>query len=186
MAKRLAILLSWVAACGGSGAGAPVCPTSALAPGATEVVAQGLPGTEGLTFSPDGRLFVSAGDQILEVKPDGSTSKVADVPKAVGTAWWNGALYVASGDDGTNAAGGLREAQGRGAIYRVVPGQAPTLFATGILAPNFVAVAPWGELLVSDDCPSNTVIYAVSAQGVVRTWLDGIASANGLAFDAAG
>lgn len=176
-----------LAACGGgTGTDAGSCPASPLAVGATEVVVSGLTGTEGLTFSPDGRLFVASGDVVLEVFANGTTRKLADVPTTVGTAWWNGALYVASGDDGTHAPGNFCDATRKGALYKVTPEGAVTRFATGIRAPNFLAVAPWGELLVADDCLSNTALYAVSAQGVVRPWLEGIPSANGLGFDAAG
>lgn len=160
----------------------PQCP-DAHAAGEWSVFSAGLGPTEGIAFSDDGRLFVSAGERIIEVFPNGTHREFAEVTRTVGLAWWKDALYVASADDGSGVYSSFCAPGNRGAVWRVSRDGEVTRFATGILAPNFLAVTPWDTLLVSDDCPSNTRIYEVNAAGETRVWSDGVPSANGLAFD---
>lgn len=160
----------------------PVC-EAGDAPGTVTLFAADVGPTEGITFSDDGRLFASGGDRILELAADGSARVFATVPKVVGLAWWGDALFAASGDDGTGeSTGAFCDATRRGAIYRISREGVVTRFAVGIRAPNFLAVTPWGRLLVSDDCVTNDRIFEIDASGVVRPWLGGIVSANGLGF----
>ena len=74
------------------------CPNS-LEVGAVEVLSTGFEKTEGLVFSPDGRLFVSAGDIVAEIQPDGTWSDVAELQGGVGLAWWGGLLVAAGYPD---------------------------------------------------------------------------------------
>lgn len=166
----------------------PACDAGSA--GEVRVLAEGLSGAEGLAFSPDGRLFVSAGSRIVEVHPDGRVDEIAAVPRSVGIAWWGEALFVASGDDDTGGeALPFCAPAAHGAVWKVdVASGTAEVFALGggIQQPNFLTVTPWGTLLVSDDCAANTVIHEVSATGEVHVWLDGIPSANGMAFDRSG
>jgi sugar lactone lactonase YvrE len=160
-----------------------VCPAGPAAGNVTEF-AIGLNGTEGIAFTSDGRLFVGSGGKILELNADGSSREHASVPQTVGMAAWNGALYVASGDDGSHDPGAFCADSRKGAIYKVTMDGQVSLFATGIKQPNFVTVTPWNTLLVADDCASNNNIYEVNAQGQTSVWIDSVPSANGMAFDA--
>lgn len=155
-------------------------------PGTVSVFAEGLGATEGIAFSPDGRLFVSRWRDVAELKADGTFEVRAELPRTVGLAWWDDALFVASGDDGTGGSGDFCAETRRGAVYRMTAEGQVTLFANGIRAPNFLAVTPWDTLLVSDDCGTNLRIYEVSKTGMVSGFHDGVPSANGLAFDAPG
>lgn len=161
-----------------------VCPTGP-APGTVSVFAKDIRGTEGIAFTADGRLFVTSGDDVIELDGDGSQRKFATVPKTVGMAAWNNALYVASGEDGSEAPGGFCAETRKGAVYRVDMEGKVTRFATGIRQPNFVTVTPWNTLLVSDDCAANKNIYEINAAGETSVWLDSVASANGMAFSPA-
>lgn len=156
---------------------ASACPGSPAA-GTVEVLAtgfevDGVVGTEGVAFSPDGRLFVggsAAGGAgfVAEVQPDGSWAVLADVPGSVGLAWWQDQLVVASG-------------AGEGGVVGVdVDSGATTWLATGVPSANFPLPTPWGSLLVA----THTVdrIYEVSAAGAVSIWADALETPNGLAF----
>lgn len=152
-------------------------------PGEVEEFATGFKGTEGIAFSDDGRLFVSSGNAILEILPDGASIPFASVPSTLGLAWWNDALYVASGHDGeTEGSFSFCDDERPGAVWRVAKDGTAEVFATGIRAPNFLTVTPWGTLLVSDDCASRDRIYEVTEQGETRPWVEGVPSPNGLAF----
>ena len=135
-------------------------------------------GTEGVTFSPDGRLFVSKGDEVAEVYPDGSHQIVASVPAEVGLAWWNGELIVASGDAG--------QPDGLGGIYAVdVDTGASRVLTSGIANANFPTVTPWGTLLVSTPSADEEIVE-VNIDGDVSLWTDAVSSPNGMVFSADG
>lgn len=161
----------------GDPGGAPACWTD-LAPGEAVAVAEGLTdGTEGVAFV-DGRLFVSVDDGVVEIGPDGTTTPLATTGAALGLAPAEGGLLVAdpgeftldgSGDDGRVLFVGLD-----GSV---------TELATGLPNPNFVATAPWGEVLVSDD--THDTLWAVG-KGGARVWVEGVTSPNGLGFSPEG
>ncbi len=155
-----------------------VCADS-LAPGTVQVFATGLTGgTEGIAFSPSGRLFVSRGDVVEEVFPDGQHEEIAQIPAEVGLAWWNGELLVASGDSG--------EPDGLGGVYAVdVDSGAVRLLAGGISGANFPAVTPWGTLLVSTPSGDEEIVE-VTADGDVTLWSSEVPSPNGIGFSADG
>ncbi len=147
--------------------------------GAVRVFATGLlGGTEGIAFSPDGRMFVSRGDALEEVSPDGSHAVISDVPGQVGLTFWNGELIIASSDDGTG--GGL------GGVYAVdVDTGSSRLLAGGIDSANFPVVSPWDTLLVATPGAAEG-IYEVSDAGEVSLWTDEVPSPNGIGFAADG
>jgi sugar lactone lactonase YvrE len=157
-------------------------PCEGSAPGTVEVIADGFVGTEGIAFSPDGRLFVSDqdpdGDYVAEVFPDGSWEVVAQAPGAIGLAWWGEQLLVASSDSGLG--------DGTDGVFRVDvdSGEVSLLGAAGLEGANFVTVTPWGALLVSD--PQLEVILSLEGGGGAEIWLDPIQSPNGMAFTEGG
>ncbi len=148
-------------------------PCADSAPGTVHVLATGFSGTEGIAFSPDGRLFVSDGDDIAEVQPDGSWQVIAQVPDSIGLAWWGERLLVASSDSGLG--------DGQDGVFRVdVDTGAVALIGQGIPGANFVTVTPWDTLLVTD--PGADGILEMTADGDVSPWSDQPISPNGTAF----
>ena len=154
-----------------------VCDGSFRAPTvlATGFEVDGITGTEGLAFSPDGRLFVggsgvTGGGYVAEVFPSGDWEMVASVPSSVGMVWHEGELLVATGDVG-DGTGGLVGVDVDSGGVRVV--------ASGIPSANFPAVTPWGTVLVSS--PSGTTLWEVDGNEV-REWVSGVPSPNGMAF----
>jgi sugar lactone lactonase YvrE len=142
--------------------------------GATTVFATGFQGTEGLTFSNDGRLFVGDGDVIAEVQPDGTWEQVATVPGSIGQAWWGGRLMVASSDDGAGADG----------VYAVDVDSGDVQLFASVEGANFLTVSPWGTLIVTD--PGLDRVLEVDGDGAVTPWIAELISPNGTAFTADG
>lgn len=159
---------------------APTDPCADSAPpGSVRVVATGFfGGTEGIAFSPDGRLFVSRGDVVEEVFPDGSHEEFASIPAEVGLTFWGGELIVASGDDGLPG--------DDGGVYAVdISDGAVRLLAGGIPGANFPVVTPWDTLLVSTPVGAEEIVE-VSAGGDVLLWSADVPSPNGIGFSADG
>lgn len=139
-------------------------------------------GTEGITFV-DGHLLVGFPTGVVEVGPDGQVGTSTPLDHALGLAPAEGGVLVADpGEftfDGSGTDGHLR-------YVSLSPGYSADL-ASGIPNPNFVTTTPWGEVLVSDD--TGETIFAVDysdGAGIVRDWLNGIPSPNGMAFSADG
>lgn len=147
-------------------------------PGTVHVFAEGFEGTEGITFSPESRMFVSDQGKIHEVFPDGSWEQVAEVPAAIGLAWWGDDLLVAAGDSGLG-----NDLDG---VFRVdVDTGDVDLIGEGLAGANFVTVTPWGTLLVSD--PDVEHLQEIQGGGAAaEPWVSGIPSPNGMAFNEAG
>ena len=163
------------------------CPADSLEAGQVVVFATGLEhdgttGTEGLVFSPDGRLFVGGaaylgGGFVAEVQTDGSHQILAPMTATVGLEWWHDQLVVAVGQDG--AAGPT------GGLMWVDPDSgAATVLADDVPSANFPVATPWDTLLVSS--PSGETVWQVDASGGTSLWLDGVTSPNGMVFDASG
>jgi sugar lactone lactonase YvrE len=132
-------------------------------------------GIRGIAFSPDGRLFVAAGDAVVEVYSDGSSVEVAAVERVLGLAWWGTELAVSSWDSGLG--------DGRAGLYRVaVDSGAVVPLVNGIEGAEVLAVSPWGSLLAADRIGGR--VFEVTGAGTVSVWLEGLDSPSGLAFDA--
>lgn len=150
-----------------------VCPQDRV--GETTVLADGFESTEGVAFSPDGRLFVSAGDVVAEIQPDGSWQEVAPVPAGIGLAWWHDRLLVASSDAGADAA--------LDAVWSVDVDAGTAEVLTALTGANFITVTPWDTLLVTDPGASGVLEVGDAA---VSVWMEALESPNGTAFDADG
>jgi len=150
-------------------------PCEGLELGKVEVFASGFGGNEGISFSPDGRMFISAGEAIIEIFDDGTWSQVATVAGSIGLAWWNEHLMVAANDSGLG--------NGLDGVFKVDVDMGTTeLLGTGIEGANFLTVTPWGTLLVAAD--SAPGIQEITSDGQVSVWAAGVPSPNGMAFNA--
>lgn len=161
--------------------GAPSNCWDDLEVGTFEVLYDGFAdGSEGVSFTTDGRLIVSTtvdGDGTLwNLSASGEATVFAEVPYALGLApRADGGLWVAS-------IGELMQPDG--AVYRVSAEGEPTLVATGIDSPNFATVAPDGSVLISDDF--DTRVFRVDEQGQVSTVIADVSSPNGMAYSPSG
>lgn len=145
--------------------------------GEVEVVYDGFAaGSEGIAFTSDGRLIVSTLEDgvgtLWEISPEGEATPFAEVPYALGLApRSDGSLVVAS-------IGELMEPDG--GVYEVSSSGRATLLADGIDSANFVALAPDGSVLVSDDF--DTRVFRVEQDGTVSTVIEDVPSPNGIAY----
>lgn len=175
---------------GGAGAGTADpgrCGAGALAAGGVRVLSSaldvdGTAGSEGIVFSPDGRLFIggaaiSGGGFVAELDAAGTLTPIAEVPGSVGLEWWAGEVVVAVGAGG--AAGDV------GGVVMVDPDTGTTrVLSAEVPGANFPVLTPWGSLLVSS--PDAGAVFEVQADGTTSTWVEGLVSPNGLVFSAAG
>lgn len=146
-----------------------------LPAGQKEIFTDGFSGTEGIAFGPDGNLWVSAGNVVARIKPDGTYDSFGSFDNAVGIAFTpEGSLYVC--DFGASALPSPND----GTIYELDDQMNQNLIATGIVNPNFITYTPQGTFLISDNMAD--VIYEVSQAGVLTEWLTGIDSPNGIVF----
>lgn len=149
--------------------------------GAVEVVYDGFEeGSEGVAFSADGALVVTTIENgvgtLWEVSAEGSASEFATLPYALGLApRSDGGFVVASIGEIMAPDGGVYEVD--------ATGQA-SLLAEGIDSPNFVALAPDGTALISDDF--DTRVFHVAADGTVSTVIEDVPSPNGIAYSPSG
>jgi sugar lactone lactonase YvrE len=148
--------------------------------GEQEVFYQGFSsGSEGIAFGADGLLYVTTDEDgdgtIWQLDAEANISEFAKVPYALGLApQAEGGFVVASI--------GLSDPDvDDGAVYVVDAQGGPSVLATGIASPNFIALAPDGSALVSDDFDS-TRVFRVTADGGVSVVIEQVESPNGMAY----
>ena len=134
-------------------------------------------GSEGIAFGVDGRLYVTtseAGDGTLwQLDAQAGISEYAKLPYALGLAPRSTGEFVVASIGMLNSADG--------AVYEVdAQGTPSVLLATGIASPNFVALAPDGSALVSDDV--DTRVFRVSPEGALSVVIEQVDSPNGMAY----
>jgi sugar lactone lactonase YvrE len=145
-----------------SGARPPV-----LGPGG--VFATGIPGPEGIAFSPRGELYVGTqAGQLLRIAPDGGSSLVADLGEPLA-----GIMVRRDGHI-------LAAAFGGGRVWSVDPGSGmATVFAEGIAGPNFIVETRRGRVYASAST-AGTIVEVTNGTPVVRA--SGLSFPNGLAL----
>lgn len=146
--------------------------------GAREPVAIDLPNPTGFALGPDGRLYVSSRfeGQVLRMTDDDATELyAAELGTPTGLAFdADGALYV--GDRS-------------GSIFRVSASREVETFATlpSSVAAFHLAFGPDACLYVSGPTlASHDVVYRITPDRLVETFLDGFGRPQGLAFDGRG
>lgn len=140
---------------------------NSLPEGEVVVLAEGFGPSEGLAFSPDGRLFITAGEIIAELQPDGSWTELMPWEGGVGLAWWEDRL-IAAGREGSVGVVGAIDVDTRTA----------EILTRDIPTSNFITVTPWNSILVSD---ADAMIWEVGPTGTTTPWLE-LPGPNGTAF----
>lgn len=171
---RALLLSTFLGACGAGDPAETAVPPPAdpcagsLSAGTVEVFASGFASTEGVAFSPDGRLFVSAGDIVAEIFPDGRWEEVVALEGGVGLAWFDGTLVAAGRPEGI------------GSVVAIdVDARTTRLLSDQIPSSNFLTPSPWGTLLVSD---ADAAIWEVDpVAGTTTSWLE-LPGPNGMVF----
>lgn len=156
----------------------------------------------GITAGPHGGAFVDAGgNDAWLVAANGSVSLLALFPDRTATAPWGAPIpmqavptAIAIGSDGAYYIGqltGFPFPVGGANVYRVVPGQAPTVFASGFTNIVDLAFGPDGSLFVLEFA-ANGLLSGDSTSAVHRVWpsgahttvpTPGLILATGLAID---
>ena len=171
MRERFALFACFFLACSSPNAPTPAADTGALpAIGDVEPFAE-ITATEGIAFSPDGRvLYVGSGGAIHRVQPDGTSSKWVDVAGVLGIAVRSDGSLIVCGKEGT-----------AGVLFRVALDGSKSVLATGFKQPNFVAIAADGSLVFSDSADNK--VFRANADGTSVTLItDSIVYPNGVAF----
>ena len=131
--------------------------------------------TEGISFGPDGALYVSSGDELLRIDETGIATHFADVPTALGFALTSeNDFIVASIGESMNAS------EIDGAVYLVDAEGSSSLIVDGIASPNFVTIMADGSALISDDF--DTRVWRVTRDGEMSIAIEDIDSPNGMAL----
>jgi len=131
-------------------------------------------GTEGVTLTDDGVVYVTARETLEIIEPDGTVVYVQDLPSNIGLTWWDGAVWGTSNKDAEGAT--------EHALVAHTPGGASTRHVLDTdLSLNFIAPTPWGTLLVAD--PGSDGVYEwVRGEDTLTLWEADLASPNGMAF----
>ncbi|MEW5852170.1 MAG: SMP-30/gluconolactonase/LRE family protein [Myxococcota bacterium] len=180
------LLLAACAPAANSPSSSPDASSNAPPIGALERFATLPVSTEGIAFGRDaeGRdvLFLTGGNRVFKVLPDGTVSEHAAVPAALGLAVLPDGDLVVCGETG-----GTEEMPG--ALWRVTSaGVASVLLGPGSTVfqrTNFVAVAPDGSLLFSDSAADKVYRVNVDGSGLALV-TEAISYPNGVAFSVDG
>lgn len=132
-------------------------------------------GSEGITFSAEGKLFAGANNGVWIVDADGSARRIADVHRHLGQ-WRVGARDILAADFGPRNAF-EHGPNTDGIIWRVTPEGTKTVFASGIGDPNGLVRLPGGTWLVSDDATDR--IYSLR-DGRADVWSTEVPFPNGM------
>lgn len=133
-------------------------------------------GTEGITFSGEGRMFVSGNRAVWEVMPDSTTRKIADLDSNLGLAAFGPRDILAADFGPTNA---FRQHRNHdGVVWRITPEGEKTPYVTGIGDPNAIIVRGDGSLLISDDATNE--IFSYDTENGLRLFTTAINHPNGI------
>ena len=150
-----------------------------LAPGEATVFIEDIGAhTEGISFGPDGGLYVSVldGGPLLRVHADGTTTPFAQVTAPLGlAALADGRLVVAQIGESYEA--GLID----GGVLLVDAAGQVTQLTDQLANPNFALALPNGDLLLADDF--DTRVWRVTPAGEVSEQIVDFPSPNGMALD---
>ena len=141
-----------------------------LATGFDRVSAGGSFGTEGVTFSEDGALYVTARATVERVAQDGGVADVAALPGTIGLAWWRGAVWA-----------GTSDGSARALVAFAADGTQTRYPLDTDVSLNFLTPTPWGTLLVSDPGSDGLWEWAFGAASLTA-WKPDVVSPNGAAF----
>ena len=141
-----------------------------------------LTGCEGISFSGEGRLFVTCNRAFWEISIDGVATKLVDLDSNLGTAGFGARDTLVADFGPTNAFRDGRNSDG--VIWRITPEGDKTAVSRGIGDPNFVLVMKDGSYLVTDDATAD--IYRVGEDGIPNLWSTAVNHPNGLALSADG
>jgi gluconolactonase len=145
-----------------------------IAPGEVQVFFDGFSGSEGISFGPDGLLYVGGGGKIWRFDAQGVRTELAEVPNPLGLAPAPDGVWVAS--KGPSDSPAVVD----GGVYRVTTDGTVTALSLLIPSPNAIVEAANGTLLTSDDF--DTRVWRVDADGTTSEWLTEVPSPNGLAY----
>lgn len=135
-------------------------------------------GTEGITFSNEGRLFVSGNRAVWEILPDGSTRKLADLDSNLGLAAFGERDILVADFGPTNA---FRQHRNNdGIVWRITPEGEKTAYVTGMGDPNAILVRDDGSLLISDDATNE--IFSFDEENGLRLFTTAVNHPNGIAL----
>ncbi len=118
----------------------------------------------------------AAANSLLWVSPAGVISQLASFPAQAGTSAQAVPTSIAVGPDGALYVGelvGAPSPQGTAVVYRVVPGSAPTVYATGFSAITDVAFDRDGRLLVLEYDTLGLLDQTGASGAVIRVNADG-------------
>lgn len=133
-------------------------------------------GTEGITFSNEGRMFVSGNRAVWEVMPDGSTRKLTDLDSNLGLAAFGERDILAADFGPTNA---FRQHRNNdGFVWRITPEGEKTAYVTGLGDPNAIVVRDDGSLLISDDATNE--IFVFDEENGLRLFSTAVNHPNGI------
>lgn len=148
-------------------------------PVAAELLVGGVfKGSEGIAFTGEGRLFVTANQALWEVHPSGEVRRVVELDSNLGLAPIGERDLLVADFGPTNAFQGDRNHDG--VVWRITPEGGKTAVATGLGDPNFVLIRADGSFLVSDDATSD--IYEVGPDGETKLFTTAVNHPNGLAL----
>ena len=137
---------------------------------------------EGISFSGEGRLFVTCNRGFWEISVDGVATKLADLDSNLGTAGFGARDTLVADFGPTNAFQNGRNSDG--VIWRISPEGDKQAVSRGMGDPNFVLVMEDGSYLVTDDATAD--IYRVGEDGIPNLWSTAVNHPNGITLSADG